>query len=47
MKGEPGYTVELGVTKNRIGRTGRVELDWRAHYATIGSASQQARAVRS
>ncbi len=47
MKGEPGYTVELIITKNRIGRAGRVELDWRAHYATIGSASQQARVVRS
>jgi replicative DNA helicase len=41
-KGEPGWTVEFDVAKNRVGRTGRIELDWRAHYATIGSPSQAA-----
>lgn len=41
-KGEPGYTVVMDVAKNRIGRAAWVELDWRAHYATIGSPAQQA-----
>jgi replicative DNA helicase len=41
LKGQPGFTVQLDVAKNRIGRTGWVELDWRAHYATIGSPAQQ------
>ncbi|MFC6090854.1 DnaB-like helicase C-terminal domain-containing protein [Saccharothrix lopnurensis] len=42
LKGQPGYTVVLYVDKNRIGRTGFVELDWRAHYATLGSTRQHA-----
>lgn len=42
LKGQPGFTVQLDVAKNRIGRTGWVELDWRAHYATIGSPAQAA-----
>lgn len=40
-KGKPGYVVQLDVAKNRIGRTGHIELDWRAHYATLGSVGQR------
>ncbi|ATE56162.1 MULTISPECIES: DnaB-like helicase C-terminal domain-containing protein [Actinosynnema] len=43
LKGEPGWTVLFDLVKNRIGRAALVELDWRAHYATIGSPQQQAR----
>ena len=42
LKGQPGYVVHLYVDKNRIGRQGYVELDWRAHYATLGSTRQHA-----
>lgn len=40
-KGEPGWTLLMDIVKNRHGRLGPVELDWRANYATIGAAGQQ------
>jgi replicative DNA helicase len=44
-KGEPSLVVQLDVAKNRIGRTGWVELEWRAHYATIGDVFRQSNVV--
>lgn len=41
FKGKPGFVVQLDVAKNRIGRTGHISLDWRAHYATLGSVGQR------
>lgn len=40
-KGEPGWKLLMDVVKNRHGRLGPIELDWRAHYATIGAPGQQ------
>lgn len=40
-KGEPGWTLLMDIVKNRHGRVGPIELDWRPAYATIGSAPQQ------
>jgi replicative DNA helicase len=39
-KGEPGLRLLVDIVKNRHGRVGPIELDWRPHYATIGSAQE-------
>lgn len=36
MKGERTGMITVDFAKNRLGRPGPVELDWRPHYSTIG-----------